>query len=126
MNVHVGGVPVEKTLLPWVSRARQVVSTGRDTVQLRHRSAAMTNARTAMTAAAMTAMLGLAAACWVLAVQVTGTSIVPLHACHLRTLSPIGAAAGSDLRAPSFPGAEHRRRGRGVLRAIVRHGQPGG
>ncbi len=36
MNVHVGGVPGEKTPLSWVSRARQVMSTGRDTVQLRH------------------------------------------------------------------------------------------
>jgi predicted metal-binding membrane protein len=68
MNVHVGGVPVEKTPLPWVSRARQVISKGRDTVQLRHRSAAMTGARTAATAAALTATLGLAAASWVVAV----------------------------------------------------------
>jgi hypothetical protein len=62
MNVHVGGMPVEKTPLPWVSRARQVMSTGRDTVQLRHRSAAMTGAGTAAAAAALTVTLGLAAA----------------------------------------------------------------
>ena len=68
MNVHVGGVPVEKTPLPGVSRARQVISKGRDTVQLPHRSAAMTGARTAATAAALTATLGLAAASWVVAV----------------------------------------------------------
>jgi predicted metal-binding membrane protein len=69
MNVHVGGVPVEKTLLPWVRRARQVMSAGRDTVQLRPRSAAKTNARTAATAAALTATLGLAAASWVVVVR---------------------------------------------------------
>src|ERR1022692_1757573 len=44
------------------SRARQVVSTGRDTVQLRH-------GQTAATAAALTATLGLAAASWVVAVR---------------------------------------------------------
>ena len=69
MNAHVGSVPAEKTPLPWVSRARQVMSTGRGTVQLRHRSAAMTSARTAATAAALTATLGLAAASWVVAVR---------------------------------------------------------
>jgi hypothetical protein len=48
------------------------MSTGRDTVQLRHgqNSAAMMSARTVVTAAALTATLGLAAACWVVAVRV--------------------------------------------------------
>jgi predicted metal-binding membrane protein len=62
MNVHVGGVPVEKTPPPWASRARQVISQGRDTVQLRH-------GQTAAMAAALTATLGLAAASWVVAVR---------------------------------------------------------
>jgi predicted metal-binding membrane protein len=62
MNVHVGGMPVEKTPLPWVSRARQVISKGRETVQPRH-------GQTAATAAALTATLGLAAASWVVAVR---------------------------------------------------------
>jgi len=46
------------------------MSKGRDTVQLRHGpdSAAMTSARTAATAAALTATLGLAASSWVVAV----------------------------------------------------------
>jgi len=46
------------------------MSNGRDTVQLRHGpdSAAMTSARTAATAAALTATLGLAASSWVVAV----------------------------------------------------------
>src|ERR1700730_3824380 len=46
MNAHVGGVPVEKT-----------------------GSAAMTSARIAATAAALTATFGLAAACWVVTVR---------------------------------------------------------
>ena len=72
-----GGEPVEKARLPSVSkaplplvrRARQVISKGRGTVQPRHRSAAMTGAQAAATAAALTATLGLAAASWVVAVR---------------------------------------------------------
>jgi predicted metal-binding membrane protein len=55
--------------MPIPSRASQVMSTGRDTVQLRH-------GQTAATAAALTATLGLAAASWVVAVrQMNGMDI---------------------------------------------------
>ena len=47
--------------MPIPGRTSQVMSTGRDTVQLRH-------GQTAATAAALTATLGLGAACWVVAV----------------------------------------------------------
>jgi predicted metal-binding membrane protein len=48
--------------MPIPSRASQVMSTGRDTVQLRH-------GQTAATAAALTGTLGLGAASWVVAVR---------------------------------------------------------
>ena len=48
--------------MPIPSRASQVMSTGRDTVRLRH-------GQTAATAAALTATLGLGAASWVVAVR---------------------------------------------------------
>ena len=77
------------------------MSKGRDTVQLRHGrdAAAMTSARTAATAAALTATLGLAAASWVVAVrQMNGMDMgVATRARFVRVLCrPVGVDDGGD------------------------------